>query len=1448
MPTNNDYLNTQRQKEYSAEIETNRSSLFAPIAAGLGAIVLGLNIFGKTKGRGLIADVIHFLGHPSHAGLSSGLDKLAKSAQDFTSPTTTKTAQSIQYNAAKNKVELGSIDLIDDLKNTLEILGSTRVDVASKIAARTIEKINRDTTKFGPYSSFYGPQLKRVTAGDLLSDKSIYKESLSKEQLETLQRARTLNLITDNTILDKDILRNASGDLRDVRLSRMFKTGKSGGLIGRFTGGLDLFGQASVLRSIRGTNVGVAVLGPTDYVKGNRFFIGGNVYAYDKWGQERLLATNQKLRLSGDPLDAVTAARQGNLRISKDKLKQAYDYRKIPKGLKESLIALEESTGVGLGFANRPSIIDRFIVNPFLRFKALAEGQALVYRHNYIVEGHSSKLLDIAVGSDIPELITNRGVIRKVAGGGTEIDWASMPMWQKLAAVFDLQSGISVIKKSSFQNAKTGKKAITLSNKDLVVPLPEGGLENLTKSIKGRLAQGITHSQVGIVTQAGDFVNVVRPKYYNVERSKVLPFVTNLLDTANYLFYRTNSLASETLLGIGFAPGKTPLGSAVRLASIPFLYEAGRELFEYGDYLSEKITGISPSKLLSDVYAGFRLGQQRLRETLGIQQSLSWLETNFPGSVNSEGSFILRSIVAPLAIAVGGVGKAGVRGSVFTAGLLALAVGGPSPGQTSKELEEEYKGERKVPVRKGRFWGSGFSPFFGSHPEYFDYSWYYKLKNDLSYRGLYGSKDEYFQYHQNVFGVPLPTPTNYFGLSNLANPYRWEQNNYYSRPYVQTGSPLENFPIFGPLLSATIGQALKPVMTRPSELPLLRAGLVDKGLQPSTAQMLGVPPIAASEQQIEDPNDPIQRLKKMGDVAMEPFGVYKFVMEYFGASLSPSGGPRYASSDVATSEGRQFYGQGLGGGLYQTEFLRRFMLSEYSTTHNLQRLLNPIKNQMPSFLPGSFSDNVKDRTYMKDFHMGDPFLLIQNGEYRLPGKLYEEINKLHSGTPGVYDYLDQFLILADVAPYSDSYRRLEKQVKDKLELKQIEPEWEQKVFSAMSQRKQVIGVDSRYPRIEDQLVSLNEGIKQEAMSSSYVSARKAYDFLTHDVLAEIPYVGSKLFPFRSPYEQYRKQFVEGAEYADWDRPYESIIRPMYYDMALEDPLTAGVKGGIIGALMYGPMRFFVPFMGVQTNLSKNVLFGSAIGAAASTERILGGKSENYIPRHVVDEANFYEYTDKFTYLKARMYEEEARRLGESQAASQFSKIQRKTMVGANNSIMMKAALPRSVDRRYFDYFASQEGFSEAQLNGLPEYMASALEKAYTKDFPSKEQSDQDVVNYFSVNPLPSTNFIGWHPSVPSQAVKMKLVQHGLNGVSDNMHRFGFFESQQNELENRLPDLHSSNVSFVQPIKFNSISNTAYLLNDIKSNIRTSLTTTPYRATNDVTVSRNRTYYLEDLMR
>jgi hypothetical protein len=96
----------------------------------------------------------------------------------------------------------------------------------------------------------------------------------------------------------------------------------------------------------------------------------------------------------------------------------------------------------------------------------------------------------------------------------------------------------------------------------------------------------------------------------------------------------------------------------------------------------------------------------------------------------------------------------------FTGALLGAAgtyaaIGGTQPNQTSSDLVREYSGDKKVPVRKGEFWGLGYLPFGGGKVDRYDYSWYAKLTSDYRTKSLYGSESEYWSYHANVFGIPF---------------------------------------------------------------------------------------------------------------------------------------------------------------------------------------------------------------------------------------------------------------------------------------------------------------------------------------------------------------------------------------------------------------------------------------------------------------------------------------------------------------------------------------------------------------------------------------------------------------------------------------------------------------------------------------------------------------------
>lgn len=1394
-----DYIKSRQELERQNAIEHDRGSWLAPFAAGIGAIGLGAYLL-KTRlaeGGELLSNLFNFLGIPkgislaSDAATNTGKSAIRSNTSGLRSVLTTT------FNIKTNQVQVGPIDLIDDLRNSIDLIGLTEKEIAEKIKERTVEYTNRLLVNNGANTSYFTHGLQRVTFGQVLKDQATWSRVLGDNQFGVVKKASELGLIKDDMLLDKKLYINTrTNELLDLRLRNLVSKVKKTTVgdqdfyerVGRF----DLFGQSTVISSLYGSRRNIAVIGPGDGYQGSRVFIDGNIYGYARPNvnskyQEVLLAENRFLRKAGDPLEIINASRTGRLQID------------IPKrkGMLGSLLTkFEEMTGVGPSFSNRPSIVHRWIIDPYNRARALASGEGVIFKHPFHRQFGLNKVVDAALGGDMPEMAMMGGhIVSTGANAGEKIaikDLSSSSAYlipDRVGVLFDLADDYSVIKKSSYNHYRAGAREALVST-DLIVPTRKGGYKVSGKVIPSQsYVNQLTDINRGELTAVG-FPSVSNTYgYYGVARTKVgkhqSRFLSNLKDFAAWAITRTNSLASESLLGVGFAPThKIGVGLA-RLAAIPLVYGTALKTAEYADYLVEKFTGVSPIKAAASIYAGARVVQQKLREVTGIRLASDFLDTYFPGSINSDGSTLLRSVGAPI-IAANALLK---RGSFLGAAIAALgtygAIGGPEPNQTASDLIDEYSGDKKVPVRRGQFWGLGYLPFTGGKVERYDYSWYAKLTSDYRTKSLYGSKSEYWSYHANVFGIPFPTPSNLFGLLNLATPYRMESMHYNDRPYPQTESNLSNFPIFGPILSKTLGQLIKPTIYRqPTELPLLQMSLAPKGLTPSAARQYGIPAMNATKFEAEDPNTLLSMMARQANIASEPFGIYKFAMEFFGMKLEPDLGSQYATSATMESPGRFMYDLGIGGALGQTELLRRYMLSDYNSQYRRAAEINPIRNNQPNWLPGSYSANKKDQKYFIDFTLGDPYAKIADGEARLPGPGYEALNDLHSGRSGNYDDVDRFLILSDVAPYSDAYRQYERRVLNM----DLEPEWQEKVQQAVKNRQEVIGVDTRYKRYEEDIISMN---MSTLTKSVYAPVRKAYDFLTHDILAEIPYVGSKLFPFRSPYEQYRKMYVEGSEFASWDTPWEDIIRPGLYDMALEDPVTAAGKGAMLGFLMSGPMRWFTPINAIvgeagghMANMAA-VRGGAMIGAGLSALRIASFNSQDMIPYHVRDEQDAIQYMDTLNYVRNRV-------LGQNRQANN-------TMLGAPNPVAYRSALPRSADRRYFDYFNTiEDKDTRSQIfEGLPTYMQRGLSSSWNQNFLSNTQADTIALDFVNNNPIPDSSWMGWNPQVSDQAVRLRLLQHGINGVSENMHRYGFYESHEIDLKTRLQEFNSQEINFVQ---------------------------------------------------
>ena len=136
------------------------------------------------------------------------------------------------------------------------------------------------------------------------------------------------------------------------------------------------------------------------------------------------------------------------------------------------------------------------------------------------------------------------------------------------------------------------------------------------------------------------------------------------------------------------------------------------------------------------------------------------------------------------------------RGIVEAQSIMAgIIPGGQNYGETKEQL---LNGE--VPVRQGRYWPLGITPFKGGKVLYYRPSYYRRMQS--------GS-----QYTSDSYGTPLEKFAFGYDFSPLRpfDPYRFERKHYEDRPYPVTGNYFTGpFGPAVPLLNATVGKILKP--------------------------------------------------------------------------------------------------------------------------------------------------------------------------------------------------------------------------------------------------------------------------------------------------------------------------------------------------------------------------------------------------------------------------------------------------------------------------------------------------------------------------------------------------------------------------------------------------------------------------------------------------------------
>lgn len=1349
--------------EQSVANSNQRDSAWLAKAALIG---LGVHGLGRAFGVNIYAEAAN-----KYGSLSRYIESLGQEAPGFSSSIINNVGKAIGSTSnevgarLKGGTSLRSLPFVQDLAEAFNVLEDP-LKAQARSPYFNVLKANFDSLGTNrPGASFLHRELKAISVGDILNDASLLQGSADSFEVKLLKHGVSQGLISEEHLLDPNIYKSSAGRVLDTRVLRPNQ------FLEATAGMFNPFGLTQAIKAFTTSDRTVGLIGSTKSGSPDSLFVGGTIYEATQ-NKLSAVAHGKTLGVVGDSRHVASLLREAPATIQTD-----------PNYAPTFFDKIQDTIGVGPKFHEKRGGFFQTGIGFFKNVRGVARGDAQFYGREYkyakdslwgyllspytfhgtteagskIAEGKFRAISDLAP----KDLTPGKGILKGARG------W-----YERMKAYAGFNSDVAIVKSDAIQRVHSGGEAV--SKADLYQDFGRAGLDSLERPI------GLSSTPQS-VTVVGKLDYRVRPKNYAASASSI----DRLYDFTNWMTIRLNKLASVSLLGIGFKPSGNLAANVARVAAIPAAYYLGKEAIQYTDYVAGKVLGQGPIETIADLYTKARVAQQELRKQSGIASGANYIENDLLPGIDTG---VLGTIGAGLA-GIKGLEKTGNLGK---AGLVAGAIyglfGGADVGQDPDSLRREYSGEEKVPVRKARWWLLGYQPFKGGQIDYYKPSWYSELKNKPYNTNVYGSDDNYWKY-----GTGLPNPNNWFGLRNLIDPYALEKRNYYDRPYPTTSKMFEEVPIIGPVLADTIGQVIKPTKRMHASetgYAVAASNISQRGVPTDAARSLGIPDVPVSVVKLNRPDNLKDRLDKWFNVGLEPSGVWKFALSLFGIKFNQE--YQEASASNMSSVTRRFYDMNLGGLFGETEFIRRFLLSEYGSPSQINQQINPIQNTMPRWLPGSASDNPQDKQYFVDFTRGDAYTKIPGGEYRLPGAGYESVNRLHSGVSGVYSDVDKYLILADVAPFSAAFYQQQSIVNQQ----KLSPYWQWKVSQATEMRDKAM---QRYNF--SNVSSSQDDIKQLNQNTVTKSIRHSWELIYEKGLSNIPILGAKLFPVREAYDQYIESQIEGETFADWKSPFETIVRPEFYTTIGESPLFAAKRGLTLGTILSSPAASFLsPFPILQANPIQTSLAGAAIGGAGSLIRMAstGSWSHGFVPPHIKREREVQEYFDYLKYAKARYLESQAEAVGNQPLANTFKAQSRNTInygltvFKQTGQIQQYQSALNPNDRPFFEAFiGAPKAQQEKILQVVPGHMKSVLSSLWARESstgytPQVAVADEAAQQYFETHKLPGKSWQGWSPSVPDTAIQIKAVQAGINGVSDTMHRFGFFPAQIRETQVRFP--------------------------------------------------------------
>ncbi len=823
------------------------------------------------------------------------------------------------------------------------------------------------------------------------------------------------------------------------------------------------------------------------------------------------------------------------------------------------------------------------------------------------------------------------------------------------------------------------------------------------------------------------------------------------------------------------APGSTSLH---RLATYPLLGMLAGSIAAYGGHgirRHQLVQEAMKSGAAVDRNQAFRIASEQLSKEVrewNPKRRLDRLGMKFEASKTGR---VLSKIAGKITPTKFSAMLGATVGAAFVAPFIPGAL---VPENTKEELADIYSGRKEIAVKKGRWWEFGRTAYEGTKVSYYRPHWYPLMVSQAREKSVWGDEADL-------------NPFTKFFKKELT--YDLEKKHYYDRPYPITGTFGEDIPLVGPLIAATFGKIMKPPKLMHTDEWMTGEGPFREGSSPT----LRMPPREGEEYSLGmgealpgTPANPYSLTKLLGEQVyreQEKAGLLGFLGGSTKTAITGSEG--FADQEEILQSARRMFGvernywdRDLGGGMGTTELVRRLF------PHRRREIpeYNPIRNTMPDWLPGP-----GDRS--PDFQHGDPFTQVTMGDVRLPGAGYEALHpELEGLTPDQYPLIHKYKILADVAPYSEKTKMMGFQVKSALKRKELGPETTGQfklINERMQERKQnkefheykylTDTPDMTVPganQNKELLAGINRQLAEKkrrdtpggigAVAGTWWESLIKLSYSPFEFATPIA-PAHKLMALRSPIESYEDTQLYGGESAFWQHPIDHFLKPFASTTA----------------------HSFMGYDGVPDRIQKK--------------------------------RDIQEYFDILEYTKSKRLEEAAFQEKDFRRSAEYAKKSEETLTGLNpyafNFQNIYRALPRE-ERDYFKSFAVAESkedrerilemvpdnekrlylarwtmnyvqelrntlknpeIGEDQYNMINSEIQTQLQAAPTEGYPVNEELHKRymdegegsesypdwyrraiyIPSKLTESGIPGPDWVGWHPNVELDDLKMKMVDH-----------------------------------------------------------------------------------------